>query len=228
MLLGRLLAFQSSVRLRSFCLKVSRRFDKNRRLHLRRPQKGSLPIGFIPLIHFVYILTQSAEKAREISRLRLSAFWIKAGGSMWESNPPKRLLTAITGFEDQRAHQRPSTPILLEAVVIISHLPPFCKRLLVNSLSILLVLFIGFINSLAEIPFWRYTGSSVIPPKGRPPQDGCRKKEVFIHEPFAAIRPLLPLPGNRGPAAELCQGPSRAGPADPHRPDAPRSGNLGH
>jgi hypothetical protein len=163
LLLGRLLAFQSSVRLRSFCLKVSRRFDKNRRLHLRRPQKGSLPIGFIPLIHFVYILTQSAEKAREISRLRLSAFWIKAGGSMWESNPPKRLLTAITGFEDQRAHQRPSTPILLEAVVIISHLPPFCKRLLVNSLSILLVLFIGFINSLAEIPFWRYTGSSVIP-----------------------------------------------------------------
>ncbi len=33
------------------------------------------------------------------------------GGSMWESNPPMRLLTPNTGFEDQRAHQHPSTPI---------------------------------------------------------------------------------------------------------------------
>lgn len=33
------------------------------------------------------------------------------GGSMWESNPPKKLLTPRTGFEDQRAHQHPSTPI---------------------------------------------------------------------------------------------------------------------
>ena len=29
------------------------------------------------------------------------------GGNMWESNPPKRLFTALTGFEDRRAHQRP-------------------------------------------------------------------------------------------------------------------------
>ncbi len=32
------------------------------------------------------------------------------GGSTWESNPPKRLLTPQTGFEDQRTHQHPSTP----------------------------------------------------------------------------------------------------------------------
>lgn len=30
---------------------------------------------------------------------------------MWELNPPMQLLTTITGFEDQRAHQHPSTPI---------------------------------------------------------------------------------------------------------------------
>jgi hypothetical protein len=30
---------------------------------------------------------------------------------MWESNPPKRLLTPRTGFEDQRAHQHPSIPL---------------------------------------------------------------------------------------------------------------------
>ena len=30
---------------------------------------------------------------------------------MWESNPPKQLFTTITGFEDQGAHQHPSTPI---------------------------------------------------------------------------------------------------------------------
>lgn len=29
---------------------------------------------------------------------------------MWESNPPKKLLTPHTGFEDQREHQNPSTP----------------------------------------------------------------------------------------------------------------------
>ena len=29
------------------------------------------------------------------------------GGNVWESNPPMQLLTAITGFEDRRAHQRP-------------------------------------------------------------------------------------------------------------------------
>lgn len=32
---------------------------------------------------------------------------------MWESNPPKRELTAITGFEDQEAHQHLSTPIFI-------------------------------------------------------------------------------------------------------------------
>lgn len=32
---------------------------------------------------------------------------------MWESNPPMRLPTPDTGFEDQRAHQHPSTPIIL-------------------------------------------------------------------------------------------------------------------
>ena len=32
------------------------------------------------------------------------------GGSMWESNPPKQLLTTLTGFEDQGPHQQPSTP----------------------------------------------------------------------------------------------------------------------
>ena len=33
------------------------------------------------------------------------------GGNMWESNPPGRLFTTYTGFEDQGAHQNPSTPI---------------------------------------------------------------------------------------------------------------------
>lgn len=32
------------------------------------------------------------------------------GGNVWESNPPKKLLTPHTGFEDQREHQNPSTP----------------------------------------------------------------------------------------------------------------------
>ena len=30
---------------------------------------------------------------------------------MWESNPPEKLLTPQTGFEDRKAHQHPSTPI---------------------------------------------------------------------------------------------------------------------
>ena len=29
------------------------------------------------------------------------------GGRMWESNPPRMLLTPHTGFEDQEAHQLP-------------------------------------------------------------------------------------------------------------------------
>lgn len=32
------------------------------------------------------------------------------GGNVWESNPPKKLLTPHAGFEDQREHQNPSTP----------------------------------------------------------------------------------------------------------------------
>ena len=36
---------------------------------------------------------------------------------MWESNPPKELFTPITGFEDQGAHQRPSTPICASIVL---------------------------------------------------------------------------------------------------------------
>ena len=39
-----------------------------------------------------------------------SAMTAGFGGNMWESNPPKRLFTPITGFEDQGAHQHPSTP----------------------------------------------------------------------------------------------------------------------
>ncbi len=30
---------------------------------------------------------------------------------MWESNPPGKLPTPHTGFEDRRAHQNPSTPV---------------------------------------------------------------------------------------------------------------------
>jgi len=33
---------------------------------------------------------------------------------VWESNPPERLLTPHTGFEDQRAHQNSSTPMLCD------------------------------------------------------------------------------------------------------------------
>ena len=36
---------------------------------------------------------------------------ISHGGRAWESNPPKKLLTPITGFEDQGVHQHPSTPV---------------------------------------------------------------------------------------------------------------------
>lgn len=36
----------------------------------------------------------------------------KFGGNMWESNPPKKLQTPYAGFEDQRAHQNSSTPII--------------------------------------------------------------------------------------------------------------------
>ena len=36
--------------------------------------------------------------------------FIFTGGSMWESNPPRMLLTPHTGFEDQEAHQLPIYP----------------------------------------------------------------------------------------------------------------------
>ena len=36
-------------------------------------------------------------------------YWF-TGGSMWESNPPRMLLTPHTGFEDQEAHQLPIYP----------------------------------------------------------------------------------------------------------------------
>lgn len=36
---------------------------------------------------------------------------------MWESNPPKRLLTPRIGFEDRRAHQHPSTPISVSCCI---------------------------------------------------------------------------------------------------------------
>gem|GEM_PF-6293566 len=44
---------------------------------------------------------------------------IQFGGSMWESNPPMRLPTPNTGFEDQRAHQHPSTPIYILSVYVL-------------------------------------------------------------------------------------------------------------
>lgn len=37
---------------------------------------------------------------------------------MWESNSPKKLLTPHAGFEDQRAHQDSSTPIMLQLLVL--------------------------------------------------------------------------------------------------------------
>jgi hypothetical protein len=39
---------------------------------------------------------------------------------MWESNPPKELLTPRTGFEDQKAHQRPSIPLSLALLSVYS------------------------------------------------------------------------------------------------------------
>ena len=33
------------------------------------------------------------------------------GGSVWESNPPTRVLAGLHGFEDRRGHQTPSAPI---------------------------------------------------------------------------------------------------------------------
>lgn len=61
---------------------------------------------FILMIHNCHLL--SIQKTVSFTRDRSLS-----GGSMWESNPPKRELTAITGFEDQEAHQHLSTPIFI-------------------------------------------------------------------------------------------------------------------
>ena len=37
---------------------------------------------------------------------------------MWESNPPEKVLTPQTGFEDRRAHQHPSTPMNFLYIII--------------------------------------------------------------------------------------------------------------
>ena len=49
---------------------------------------------------------------------------------MWESNPPKRLLTPQTGFEDQRAHQHPSTPIekIIRVILLSGGLYAYFRR----------------------------------------------------------------------------------------------------
>lgn len=52
--------------------------------------------------------------SRPPGRDRLQSDRYKIGGSVWESNPPERLLTPHTGFEDQRAHQNSSTPMLCD------------------------------------------------------------------------------------------------------------------
>lgn len=39
--------------------------------------------------------------------VRNGVFQSYIGGSMWESNPPRRRLTAHIGFEDREAHQLP-------------------------------------------------------------------------------------------------------------------------
>ena len=37
---------------------------------------------------------------------------------MWESNSPRRPQAPHAGFEDQRAHQHPSTPIVLSFLIL--------------------------------------------------------------------------------------------------------------
>lgn len=81
----------------------------------------------------------------------------RLGESTWESNPPKKLLTPHTGFEDQEAHQHPFAPmqehhsafmrflsieaISLKAVPKSKHLL-FCGLLLFK--EIIFSLFFGF------------------------------------------------------------------------------------
>jgi len=45
----------------------------------------------------------------------LTLTWVldaEAGGNVWESNPPTRVLAGLRGFEDRRRHQSPSAPSL--------------------------------------------------------------------------------------------------------------------
>ena len=53
----------------------------------------------------LFMMPASGEKKRPAAKMLRDV-----GGNMWESNPPKRLFTPVTGFEDQGAHQHPSTP----------------------------------------------------------------------------------------------------------------------
>src|SRR5256885_8362934 len=51
--------------------------------------------------------TRRAARVASKAVLRVIA---KAGGSVWESNPPDPTQSGHTGFEDQGSHQTPSTP----------------------------------------------------------------------------------------------------------------------
>lgn len=53
------------------------------------------------------------EQRKSRSRKFSGYGFIRSGGSMWELNPPERLLTPHIGFEDQEAHQHLSTPMYL-------------------------------------------------------------------------------------------------------------------
>jgi hypothetical protein len=63
---------------------------------------------------FLVRITQELHKhfSRDLETLYLEApvsvhklMKTEAGGSVWESNPPPRELTSVTGFEVQAAHQ---------------------------------------------------------------------------------------------------------------------------
>ena len=47
---------------------------------------------------------------------------------MWESNPPGKFLTPHTGFEDRRAHQRPSIPTTKNK----NHIPNKTREIIFN------------------------------------------------------------------------------------------------
>ena len=64
---------------------------------------------FAKCLHFNFQLIFSPKTKNKKKRPKSLIYY---GGSMWESNPPKKLLTPHAGFEDQRAHQDSSTPKL--------------------------------------------------------------------------------------------------------------------